>query len=232
MQRQFKRPASAFVTLALVLVLGVSVLGQFESSGNTGSQDQSNTVFTSADAIRSAQTVLRDRGFYTGPINGVMTPATRNALRQFQRDRNLPETGDLDSRTAQALGIASDTGSAADLVEIINPRAERIGRDSVRIDLTARTRLTGWRIITDNFVTGNTLHVYVRGVPPRYASGQRIDEQRITETINNANNVSRVVFHGAQRDITVDLFGGGGPGGGGNPAPAAPAVAASAFPVR
>ena len=193
----------------------------FDSGVGTGSQIESNQVFTSAEAIRSAQVVLRDRGFYNGPINGVMNPPTRSALRQFQRDRNLPETGDLDFRTAQALGIASDTGSTADLVEIDNPRAERTSRDSVRIDLTARTRTSGWRVFTDKFVTGNTLHVYVRGVPPRYSSGQRIDEQRISETVDNAGGVSRVIFHGAQRDITVDLFGrgdtgGGGGGGGGN----------------
>lgn len=188
----------------------------FDSSVDTGSQSQSNTVFTSQDAIRSAQMVLRDRGFYNGPINGVMTPATRTAIRQFQRDRNLSETGDLDSRTAQALGIASDTGSTADLVEIVDPRAERIGRDSIRIDLTARTRSSGWRISTDKFVSGNTLHVYVRGVPPRYQSGQRIDEQRISDTIDSAGGVTRVVFHGSQRDITVDLQGGRGDTGGGS----------------
>lgn len=186
------------------------------SSIDTGSQPQSNTIYTSADAIRSAQTVLRDRGFYNGPINGVMTPGTRNAIRQFQRDRNLPETGDLDFRTAQALGIAGDSGSTADLVEVVNPRAERISRDSIRIELVARTRTSGWRISTDKFVTGNTLHVYVRGVPPRYASGQRIDEQRISETADGASGVSQVVFHGSQRDITVDLVRSGDPGGGGN----------------
>ena len=214
MQRQLRRSASTFVALALVLALGGAALAQF--GGGTGSQSQTNQIYTSSEAIRSAQAVLRDRGFYNGPINGVMTPATRTALRQFQRDRNLPETGDLDFRTAQALGIASDTGSAADLVEIDNPRAERISRDSVRIDLTARTRTSGWRIFTDKFVTGNTLHVYVRGVPPRYASGQRIDEQRVSDTIDNAGGVSRVIFHGAQRDITVDLLGRGDTGGGGN----------------
>ena len=189
----------------------------FDSGIDTGSQGQgqANTIYTSSDAIRSAQVVLRDRGYYNGSISGVMNPPTRAALRQFQRDRNLPETGDLDFRTAQALGIASDTGTTADLVEIDNPRAERISRDSVRVDLTARTRTSGWRVFTDKFVTGNTLHVYVRGVPPRYASGQRIDEQRISETVDNAGGVTRVVFHGAQRDITVDLFGRGDTGGGG-----------------
>ena len=70
-------------------------------------------------------------------------------------------------------------------------------------------------------MTGDTLHVYVRGVPPRYPSGQRIDEQRISETVDHASGVARVIFHGAQRDITVDLAGGGHPGGG-NPGGGSP----------
>ncbi|HKP84712.1 MAG TPA: peptidoglycan-binding protein [Blastocatellia bacterium] len=63
-------------------------------------------VSGTSDAIRAAQIVLRDRGFYNGQINGQMTPATQNALRSFQRDRNLTVTGDLDVRTARELGVA------------------------------------------------------------------------------------------------------------------------------
>jgi peptidoglycan hydrolase-like protein with peptidoglycan-binding domain len=185
---------------------------------NASTVAQTSTIFTSAESIRSAQMVLRDRGYYNGPINGVLNTPTRNAIRNFQRDRNLQETGDLDFRTARALGIANDTGASADLVEIMDPRAERVGRDSIRIDLTARTRGSGWRVFTDSFVSSNTLHVYVRGTAPQYGS-QRIDEQRVSDTIDNAGGVSRVIFHGSGRDITVDVLGrgpiGGGGGGGG-----------------
>ncbi len=186
-------------------------------SNVVGTGSQSSTVFTSPEAIRSAQMVLRDRGFYNGTISGVMNPQTRSAIRNFQRERNLPETGDLDFRTAQALGLTNDTGATAELVEIVNPRAERVSRDSIRIELVARTRGGGWRILTDKFVSGTTLHVYVRGVPPQRGS-QRIDEQNISDTVNNAGGVTRVIFHGSQRDITVDVAGrgpiGGGSGGG------------------
>ncbi|HJQ67728.1 MAG TPA: peptidoglycan-binding protein [Blastocatellia bacterium] len=175
---------------------------------------QSNTVFTSSDAIRAAQMVLRDRGYYNGTVSGVMNIQTRNAIRNFQRDRNLSESGELDFRTAQALGIANDRGDVAEPVEILNPRAERIGRDSIRIEFTARARSSGWRIFTDKFVSGNTLHVYARGTRPQFG-GQRIDEQPISETVDNAGGVTRAIFHGAERDITVDIGGRGPTGGGG-----------------
>ena len=41
----------------------------------------SQIVFTSAESIRSAQSALRDRGYYRGQINGVMNPATREVRR-------------------------------------------------------------------------------------------------------------------------------------------------------
>jgi hypothetical protein len=62
-------------------------------------------------------------------------------------------------------------------------------------------------------VTGNTLHVYVRGTPPRYGQGTTTDRRPFTETYNNLPNVTRVIIHGPQRDYTVDLQGGGATGG-------------------
>jgi hypothetical protein len=67
-------------------------------------------------------------------------------------------------------------------------------------------------------VSGNTLHVYVRGVPPN-RPGRTRQTHPVDETFRNVS-ANRVVFHGAERDITAELTGGpgGGPGGGtGNP---------------
>jgi peptidoglycan hydrolase-like protein with peptidoglycan-binding domain len=78
-------------------------LGVFSDQGPS-----SSPILNSPDAIRSAQTILRDRGIYNGPVNGQLTVGTQNALRNFQRDRNLPVTGELDSRTARELGLRGD----------------------------------------------------------------------------------------------------------------------------
>ncbi|HXG91051.1 MAG TPA: peptidoglycan-binding protein [Blastocatellia bacterium] len=173
------------------------------------------TVFTSPESIRYAQIVLRDRGYYNGPIDGRMSVSTRNALRAFQRDRNLAISGDLDLRTAQELGIATETGLETSAIEISNVRAERVDNDSIRIYVDVHTRGGGWQVFTNHFVSGNTLHVYVRGVPPRSSTGTAIDHHPFNQVINNVPNVTRVIFHGPQRDITVDLSGsiGGGVGG-------------------
>ena len=64
-----------------------------------------------ADHIRDAQRELRERGYYAGPVDGVVGPIMEAALRNFQRDQDLPVNGRLDARTAQAL--ASDKTAAA-----------------------------------------------------------------------------------------------------------------------
>lgn len=60
---------------------------------------------SSAEMTRRAQGSLRDQGYYEGAIDGTMSPRTSAAIRSYQRDHNLPETGDLDPGTARSLGI-------------------------------------------------------------------------------------------------------------------------------
>jgi peptidoglycan hydrolase-like protein with peptidoglycan-binding domain len=59
----------------------------------------------SSTQIRRAQEVLKSEGHNPGPIDGVMGPKTQEALRQFQRQENLQETGRLDRQTAEKLGL-------------------------------------------------------------------------------------------------------------------------------
>src|SRR6266404_4310739 len=172
---------------------------------DNGAQSQSG--LSSYDSIRSAQIALRTRNYYNGPINGVMNQATRDAINRFQRDRNLNINGDLDLSTARELGIASDSGIESAAIEIINPRAERIGTSSIRISADVHTQGSGWQVFVNRFVTGNTLHVYVRGVPPRYSTGTAIDHHPFAETYNDLPNVARVIIHGPQRDFTAGLLG-------------------------
>jgi peptidoglycan hydrolase-like protein with peptidoglycan-binding domain len=154
---------------------------------------QSQATFSSADSIRFAQINLRDRGYYSGPINGEITFGTRNAIRQLQKDNNLPITGELDGRTARLLGIASESGLEGVSIEIVNPRAERVDRDSIRISMDVHTQGSGWQVFVNRFVTNNnTLHVYVRGVPPRFPSGTVTDHHPFTETYN-VPNITRVI---------------------------------------
>ena len=54
-------------------------------------------------AIVAAQTALAQRGYYQGPIDGVLGPQTRAAIRSFQAHQGSPVTGQVDDRLIRAL---------------------------------------------------------------------------------------------------------------------------------
>ena len=55
--------------------------------------------------VRQVQESLKNQGQNPGPIDGIMGPQTRQALRQFQKTNGLPQTGSLDVETQQKLNI-------------------------------------------------------------------------------------------------------------------------------
>ena len=68
------------------------------------------TLYTSADRISAAQQALAQQNYYRGSVNGQLDAATQRALFQFQVDKGITATGNLDGRTAQALGISATGG--------------------------------------------------------------------------------------------------------------------------
>lgn len=218
MHNIIKKPVPVLFSLALALIVPTfaqyAIAAPSAASVRANTQLGSQTVFTSSESIRFAQIALRDRGYYNGPINGQMTMATRSAIRNFQRDRNIAVTGEINLRTARELGIADEGGLEGASIEIMNARAERVGTDSIRIFVDVETRGLGWRIFANQFVSGDSLHIYVRGVPPRGMSGTAIQRTPFSQTFTGMTNVRQVVFHGPQKDITINLTAGGGGGGG------------------
>jgi len=71
---------------------------------------EASTIYTAAERVRAAQQALARQNYYRGPANGQLDDATRRALFQYQVDRGLSATGNLDGRTAQALGINLGVG--------------------------------------------------------------------------------------------------------------------------
>jgi peptidoglycan hydrolase-like protein with peptidoglycan-binding domain len=60
-----------------------------------------------ADQTKKAQQALKDKGFYSGPVDGVMSKTTQDAIRALQKSKNLNVTGNLDDNTARELGLES-----------------------------------------------------------------------------------------------------------------------------
>ena len=63
------------------------------------------------EGIRKVQTLLNDKGFDPGPIDGVVGPRTMNALRDFQERFGIKSSGTIDNQTLFALGAIELAGS-------------------------------------------------------------------------------------------------------------------------
>jgi peptidoglycan hydrolase-like protein with peptidoglycan-binding domain len=59
-----------------------------------------------SSTVSAAQRSLQQKGFYKGNIDGAMTPETRAAIREYQKNSNLNETGQLDQATLSSLGVS------------------------------------------------------------------------------------------------------------------------------
>jgi peptidoglycan hydrolase-like protein with peptidoglycan-binding domain len=55
--------------------------------------------------VREAQEALKNQGHDPGPIDGIMGSQTRQALREFQSQNGLKQTGTLDAQTKEKLNI-------------------------------------------------------------------------------------------------------------------------------
>jgi hypothetical protein len=62
-------------------------------------------IFTGAATVKAAQEALTKLKHYSGPIDGLLTRATRRAVVRFQLEKNETPTGDLDQPTLVLLGV-------------------------------------------------------------------------------------------------------------------------------
>lgn len=67
---------------------------------------------TRGQLVREVQQALKNRGYYTGNVDGIFGTGTYNAIVAFQEDNNLTADGIAGEATLRALGISSGTGSS------------------------------------------------------------------------------------------------------------------------
>ena len=64
-----------------------------------------------SDNVRQAQEVLQDQGLYKGQVDGKMGPQTKHAIAQFQKQKGLKQTAQLDQPTMSDLQNGAMSGS-------------------------------------------------------------------------------------------------------------------------
>ena len=100
---------------------------------------EGSTIYTATERVRAAQDALTRMNYYRGPVNGQLDDNTRQALFQFQVDRGFPGTGNLDGRTAQALGLNLTGGLSGTTLSA--DQASAVRRDAQYLVTRARSEL-------------------------------------------------------------------------------------------
>lgn len=200
---------------------------------SSGAADAPEPSLSSPEMVRRAQTALKDQGYYEGEIDGTMSPRTSGALRTYQREHNLQETGDLDPETAKRLGITRVAGgdrvadrsrdnrpdprdtprsSSADsdgaMATVLTASANRTPDGAIYVLINTQANTGGWKWFGEQVVNGDTLEVYARAVKPTGMVTQALTRGRIELTVRDGvQYVRRVVIHSAGADQAISLGG-------------------------
>jgi peptidoglycan hydrolase-like protein with peptidoglycan-binding domain len=59
----------------------------------------------SAGTVRNVQKALNDKGFDPGPVDGIMGPRTRSAIKGYEKQQNMPADGALTAKVLDGLGV-------------------------------------------------------------------------------------------------------------------------------
>ena len=103
-----------WVVLSLLFVLSMAIAQNSNTNANKNTNKPARNsnanrgrIFrASADQIKQAQTMLKQRSFYSGEQTGKLDTATRAGLKQYQQAEGLKVTGTLNKATLEKMGIA------------------------------------------------------------------------------------------------------------------------------
>jgi peptidoglycan hydrolase-like protein with peptidoglycan-binding domain len=105
-----KLPLLVLLTVLLCAATAVAQNSNSSTSTNTATANANKPkrgpVFrATADQIKQAQAILKQRNFYSGEETGKLSPETRAALKLYQAAETLKVTGTLNKVTLVKMGI-------------------------------------------------------------------------------------------------------------------------------
>ena len=104
--------ARNIIVVFMVLLLSFISIASVALAGNM----KTSVVITANETnTRIVQAKLAELGYFDGSIDGIFDNETITAIKNYQRDNNLAETGSLDQTTAAAIGVTDNTQANTDL---------------------------------------------------------------------------------------------------------------------
>src|SRR5437879_132983 len=102
------------IVFSLLLSFSALAVTQNQNTNSNGSASNANSnapkrspIFrATADQIKQAQAILKQRNFYAGDQTGKLSPETRAGLKLYQKAEGLKVTGTLNKVTLEKMGIA------------------------------------------------------------------------------------------------------------------------------
>lgn len=96
--------------LAVLMICSVALAGHNFSSipasqTNTSAKKRGPVFRANKDQIKKAQSILKQRGFYSGEESGKLDDDTRAGLRKYQTAEALKVTGTLNKVTLEKMGV-------------------------------------------------------------------------------------------------------------------------------
>ena len=99
--------------LVCFICLSLTALGWYQQTQQQSVMALSYVSWgTRGQLVRDVQQALKDRGYYTGTVDGIYGTGTYNAIVAFQRDNGLTADGIAGTDTLAALGISVGTGTS------------------------------------------------------------------------------------------------------------------------
>ncbi len=111
---KFNTSKNTFALLIITFVItAISLLSVWVSGGfNRSATIQ---VQASMNTIRVTQAKLYEMGYYSSAIDGKYSASTKTAIKSFQKDYSLQDTGELNQATLTALGVSDSEQTNSDL---------------------------------------------------------------------------------------------------------------------
>ena len=103
----------AATVAAMLAAASGRVMAQASASASVRKLDMSEVRDLDRDNVRIVQSALQRRGFDPGPIDGIVGPLTRAAVRKFQEHYGMEGQGQIDNQLLWKLRSATEEGASS-----------------------------------------------------------------------------------------------------------------------
>lgn len=82
-------------------------------SQQTGGEQAASQQQADPEIVRSVQQSLSEQGYDAGPVDGIMGPQTKEALKEFQQAQGLDASGELNEQSLAEMGLEREAAEFA-----------------------------------------------------------------------------------------------------------------------